>query len=145
ASASGRAGEDRHLDRLIGGASRHLPFDEARSPPEGEAERPEGAGHVLPEEYAADLELLAGAAEGRGDAVRTLLDEAGPVVYGFVFARVGGQADVAEDIVQDTFVEAMRSASGFRGEAALTTWLCTIARRRLARHYDRERREAVVS
>src|SRR5947208_16616249 len=76
ASASGRAGEDRHLDRLIGGASRHLPFDEARSPPEGEAERPEGAGHVLPEEYAADLELLAGAAEGRGDAVRTLLDEA---------------------------------------------------------------------
>src|SRR5205823_14859562 len=29
--------------------------------------------------------------------------------------------------------------------AALTTWLCTIARRRLARHYDRERREAVVS
>lgn len=92
----------------------------------------------------ADVDLLLQAAAGERDAVRRLLDEAGPVVYGFVFARVGGNAGVAEDIVQETFVEAVRSAAGFRGDSALTTWLCTIARRRLARHYEGERRQDVA-
>lgn len=87
------------------------------------------------------LHLLLRAQAGDRAAVRELLDEAGPVVYGFVFARVGGDTGVAEDIVQETFMEAMRSASGFRGQAAVTTWLCAIARHRLARHYERERRQ----
>jgi RNA polymerase sigma-70 factor (ECF subfamily) len=92
----------------------------------------------------ADVDFLLRAAAGEREAVRRLLDEAGPIVYGFVFARVGGNAGTAEDVVQETFVEAVRSASGFRGEAALTTWLCTIARRRLARHYEGERRQEVA-
>jgi RNA polymerase sigma factor (sigma-70 family) len=32
----------------------------------------------------------------------------------------------------------------FRGESQLTTCLCAIARRRLARHYEAERRQAVA-
>ena len=92
----------------------------------------------------AEVDLLLRAAAGERDAVRSLLDDAGPVVYGFVFARLGGNAGVAEDIVQETFLEAVRSAHGFRGESALTTWLCTIARRRLARHYEGERRQEVA-
>ena len=90
-----------------------------------------------------DVELLAAAAAGELDAVRQVIDDIGPVVYGFVFARVGGRPE-AEDIVQDVFLEAMRSHATFRGEAALTTWMCTIARRRLARHYERERRQAAA-
>ena len=73
--------------------------------------------------------------------MQRLLDEAGPVVYGFVHARVGGDEQAAADIVQDTFLEAMRSAASFRGESAVTSWLCVIASRRLARHYERERRQ----
>jgi RNA polymerase sigma-70 factor (ECF subfamily) len=92
----------------------------------------------------ADAALLRSAAAGEARSVRRLLDEMGPVVYGFVFARVGGNEEVAADVVQDTLVEAVRSAQGFRGEAALTTWLCAIARRRLARHYEAERRQAVA-
>lgn len=88
--------------------------------------------------------LLAGAAAGAPEAVRALLDRAGPVVYGFVYARVGGNEDVAADLVQETFIEAVRSGHTFRGEAALTTWLCAIARRRIARWYEAERREAVA-
>ena len=86
-------------------------------------------------------ELLRSAAAGRPDAVRTLLDTTGDVLYGFVLARVGGQGPAAEDVVQETYVEAMRSAHTYRGDAALTTWLCAIARRRLIRHYDAERRQ----
>lgn len=84
--------------------------------------------------------LLQRAADGDGDAARRLIDETGPVIYGYVFVRVGGNQAVAEDIVQDTFLEAIRSAESFRGESALSTWMCTIARRRLARHYEQERR-----
>src|SRR5881394_2355228 len=89
-----------------------------------------------------DADWLRAAARGEPVAVRRLLDEAGPVVYGYVHARVGGDDDVAADIVQDTFFEAMRGAESFRGDAAVTTWLCAIASRRLIRHYEAERRQA---
>jgi RNA polymerase sigma-70 factor (ECF subfamily) len=92
----------------------------------------------------AEAELLVGAAAGNAVAVRALLDEFGPAVYGFIYARVGGRAHVAEDLLQETLIEAVRSASTFRGESSLRTWLCAIARRRLGRHYESERRTAVV-
>lgn len=92
------------------------------------------------ERYAGEHQLLLAAARGEPAAVRWLLDEVAPTVYGFVFARVGGDQAAAEDILQDTLLEAVRSAGGFRGESAVATWVCTIARRRLARHYESERR-----
>lgn len=91
-----------------------------------------------------EIALLAAAAAGRPEAVRTLLDRTGSAVYGFVYARVGGNTQAAEDLVQETFVEAMKSAHTFRGDAALRTWLCAIARRRIARYYEAERKEALA-
>ena len=87
-----------------------------------------------------DVSFLQGVAARRPDAVRRLLDEVAPVVYGFLYARVGGHAATAEDLLQDTLLEAVRSAGSYRGEASLSTWMCAIARRRLARHYEAERR-----
>jgi RNA polymerase sigma-70 factor (ECF subfamily) len=84
--------------------------------------------------------LLRHAAAGEPGAARELLDATAPVVYGFVYARVGGDQQVAEDLVQATYFEAMRSAGGYRGDAALETWLCAIARRQVARHFEAERR-----
>ncbi len=87
-----------------------------------------------------DGELLAAAAAGDAEAVRWLLDEVAPVVYGFVFARVGGDEAAAEDLLQETLLEAVRGAAAFRAEAAASTWMCAIARRRLARYYESERK-----
>lgn len=84
--------------------------------------------------------LLRGVVDQDPVAVRRFLDEVAPVVYGFIFARVGGDQPTAEDLLQETLLEAVRSADGFRGHSALSTWLCAIARRRLARHYEAERR-----
>lgn len=89
---------------------------------------------------AAEQDLLHGVVARNPAAVRRFLDEVAPVVYGFVFARVGGDQPTAEDLLQETLLEAVRSAGGFRGDSALSTWLCAIARRRLARHYEAERR-----
>ena len=96
------------------------------------------------ERYPTESALLAGAAGGDPDAVRALIDSIGPVVYGFVFARVGGNEPAAQDLLQETLIEALRSAPTFRGDASLRTWVCAIARRRLARHYEAERRQAVA-
>lgn len=99
---------------------------------------------MQPEPYGSEMELLAGAATGEPEAVRALLDDIGPIVYGFIYARVGGDEHAAEDLTQETFMEAVRSSGTFRGEAALSTWCCAIARRRIARFFEAERRQAVA-
>jgi len=90
--------------------------------------------------HAEDRALLGAVARRDPVAVRRLLDEVAPVVHGFLYARVGGDEAAAEDLLQETLLEAVRSAGSYRGDAALSTWLCAIARRRLARHYEAERR-----
>lgn len=45
--------------------------------------------------------------------------------YAFFLTR---QEQLAEDIAQDTFVQAFRSISSFRGESSVKTWLFKIAR-----------------
>ena len=89
---------------------------------------------------ASEPELLTAAANGAPEAVRWLLDDVAPVVYGFIFARVAGDEQAAQDLLQETLLEAVRGAASFRGDAALSTWLCAIARRRLSRYYEAERR-----
>jgi RNA polymerase sigma-70 factor (ECF subfamily) len=84
--------------------------------------------------------LLERVAAGDTRAVEHLLDVVAPVVYGYVLGRVGGNGVVAEDLLQETLLEGLRSRHTFRGESALSTWLCAIARRRVARHYESERR-----
>ena len=91
-----------------------------------------------------DAARFAAAAQGQPEAVRWLLDDVSPVVYGYLYGRVGGNETVAEDLLQETLLEAMRAPGSFRGEAALSTWLCAIARRRLARHYESERKAEVL-
>jgi RNA polymerase sigma-70 factor (ECF subfamily) len=93
---------------------------------------------------ASEAKLLAAAAAGEHEALRWLLDDVAPVVYGFLFARLGGDEATAEDLLQETLLEAVRGAAAFRGESAVSTWLCAIARRRLARYYETERRAEVA-
>lgn len=110
-----------------------------------EPHEPRGEGMELVEPGHGEAALLRAAAAGDPDAVRTLMDDHMPTVFGFVLARVGGDESTAEDIMQETLIEGVRSAGSFRGESALSTWLCTIARRRIARHWERERRYAAVA
>jgi RNA polymerase sigma-70 factor (ECF subfamily) len=48
-------------------------------------------------------------------------------VYGFVMKRVGNRSD-AEDLTQETFVQAFRSIGIFEGRSSILTWLMGIAR-----------------
>lgn len=50
------------------------------------------------------------------------------LLYRFALRRLGGDEETAADIVQSTLTAAMNKLDTFRGEAALSTWLCSICR-----------------
>jgi RNA polymerase sigma-70 factor, ECF subfamily len=68
-----------------------------------------------------------------------------PRLYRFARARLGGDEDAAEEIVQTTLIKAIDKLHTYRGEAALLTWLCTLCRREIAAWSRRTGRRAEVS
>jgi RNA polymerase sigma factor (sigma-70 family) len=72
-------------------------------------------------------------------AVRTMYREYGRLVYA-VAHRVLGRHDLAEDAVQQTFVNAWRAADRFDVERDPAAWLATIAKRAAVDIYRREAR-----
>ena len=74
-----------------------------------------------------DQALLERAREGDAEALEGLLRRYQPRIYRFGM-KMCRDADVAEDVVQDTLLAMVRTLPGFRGEASVSTWLYTIAR-----------------
>ena len=76
----------------------------------------------------ADDRTLAAAVTGGGDerAFRELYRRHTPVLYPLVLRMLGGDTADAEDVVQDTWMRAVRQLHGFRWESSLRTWLCAI-------------------
>src|SRR5262245_19031625 len=83
-----------------------------------------------------DRALTARALRGDDQAFSELFEIYFPRLYRFALRRVADE-DVAEDIVQSTFIKAMRSLGSWRGEASLFTWLCTICRHEIHDHLQR--------
>ena len=65
------------------------------------------------------------------------LDEYGDRLFRFALARVG-DPHVAEDLVQETFVSAIRSLPTFQGQSEILTWLTSILRRRISDHFQKQ-------
>jgi len=68
-------------------------------------------------------------------AFRDLFDRFFPRLYRFALARLDGNPDAAQDVVQQTFCNAIARLDSYRGEAALYTWFCQICRNVIADHF----------
>lgn len=79
---------------------------------------------------------------GDEEAFRELFDRFFPRLYRFALARLDGDRETAQDIVQQTFCNAIERLDAYRGEAALYTWFCQICRNALADHFRRRGRGA---
>lgn len=67
-----------------------------------------------------------------------------PRLYRFVLPRVNQDASVAEEVCQEVLSRAMRNIDGYRGEAAVFTWLCQMARNAVFDYWrHRQRRDQV--
>jgi len=74
-----------------------------------------------------DKDLIAASRAGNLAAFEQLYRRHQSRVYALCWRLCGNDAHWAEDVLQETFVQAWRKLSDFRGEAALTTWLHRLA------------------
>jgi RNA polymerase sigma-70 factor, ECF subfamily len=75
-----------------------------------------------------DDELLAAARQGDSAALETLLVRYQPHLYRFGL-RMCGNVEDAGDVAQESLISMARSVGDFRGDASVSSWLYTIARR----------------
>lgn len=88
-----------------------------------------------------DAEMLERLRDGDNTAMAELYDRYFDRVYSLVFNQVDRNKEIAEDIVQETFLAALKSAKTFKGRSSAYTWLCSIAYHKVADHYRRQSRE----
>lgn len=73
----------------------------------------------------------------------TIYRENAEIVYRYLFSLCR-DAHLAEEVTQQTFYEAIRSAGKYRGGAALSTWLCAIGRRLLQKEWQRQKKHSAL-
>lgn len=58
----------------------------------------------------------------------------GDYLYNFAYFRVQSK-EVSEDLVQETFISALKAKDSFRGDSSELTWLLAILKRKVIDHY----------
>ena len=61
-----------------------------------------------------------------------------PLLYGLTLPRTNYSKEAAEDIVQETYLNAFRKLPGFRGQSQVEVWLYRIATNEVIDFYERE-------
>lgn len=61
----------------------------------------------------------------------------GNLLYQYALARVGNSLE-AEDLIQDTFLSALKGLDGFKGEASEKNWLYSILKNKIIDHYRKK-------
>ncbi|MDO8390948.1 MAG: RNA polymerase sigma factor [Actinomycetota bacterium] len=85
------------------------------------------------------LPLLHAAREGDDRAVRELVSRTQPIVWRV--CSVLGSPGEEEDLVQETYLRALRSFDSYRGDAPVRAWLLSIARHVCADHVRKRARQ----
>jgi RNA polymerase sigma-70 factor (ECF subfamily) len=91
-----------------------------------------------------DRQLVERLLHGDARAFDEFFNEYYPKLFRFVKRRLPQDAAAAEDVAQATICRALESLHGFRGEAALMTWLCTLCRRELSERWRQSRPYAAM-
>lgn len=84
-----------------------------------------------------DLALASRVAEGDLGALDALYERYADALFAFVHHHLNDSRSEAEEVWQDTWVAALRSLPSYCGRSQMFTWLCGIARHKIA---DRLRR-----
>jgi RNA polymerase sigma-70 factor (ECF subfamily) len=80
----------------------------------------------MPSDLQSDRILIERARRGDASAWRTIYDSTSDRLFSFLCFQIGDR-DEALDVLQDTYVQALRSLNGYRGEAPIAVWLRSIA------------------
>ena len=81
---------------------------------------------------------------GHGTDPEIWLKEYGDYLFRYALMRLRNR-EVAEDIVQETFLAALRGKEKFKGEAAEKTWLVGILKHKIIDHFRKSSREFPIT
>jgi RNA polymerase sigma-70 factor (ECF subfamily) len=87
-----------------------------------------------------DLLLAKRVAAGEEATLATFYERYADLLYAFIYHRLGRSRPDAEDVWQETLLAALHALPTYRGECRLFTWLCGIARHKVADHFRRQGR-----
>jgi RNA polymerase sigma-70 factor, ECF subfamily len=86
---------------------------------------------------------IRGSQNGDPNAFASLIKTHQKMIHALTFRMTGSLAD-AEDLAQETFIQAYKQIGRFRGEAAFSSWLYRIAVNRCLNWRKRERRRQEI-
>lgn len=90
-------------------------------------------------EHENDLDLARRASRGDVEAFNEFYAQHADLVFGFIVHMLNGARMDAEEILQDTFAAAIHRLPSYRGDSRLSSWLCGIARHKVADHWRRRK------
>lgn len=76
--------------------------------------------------------------------VKEMYEENVTAVYKYLFCLTHN-ADLAEELTQETFYQAVKGIDRFRGECKISAWLCQIAKRLWYKELEKRHREVPVA
>jgi len=91
-----------------------------------------------------DWTLAQRAAAGSAACFEALVREHQSRLRGFLRRLTRGDAALADDLAQETFIEAHRKLTQFRGEGSFSSWLCGIAWSRFLMERRKRREEPLA-
>lgn len=72
------------------------------------------------------------------NSLTTLYGELQPKLYSFFYMKTGSK-ELAEDLTQEVFYEALKSYRTFKSNSSLKTWVFSIANNLLKKHYRKKK------
>jgi len=82
-----------------------------------------------------DLALANLVVEGDEAALAAFYARHADSLFAFIYHHLDGAHSDAEDVWQEALLASLRALPTFRGQCRLFTWLCSIARHKIADHY----------
>lgn len=89
-------------------------------------------------------EVVAQAQSGDKEAFGLIFEQHHRFIYKFIYAMLGDHA-LAEELTQETFLGAYKNLHSLRAEAALKTWLCSIAKNTVYKSFRSRKKEGKQS
>lgn len=90
-----------------------------------------------------DQQLVSHILSGDESSLRTFYRTYSPKLIGFVRRGISDEKDV-EEIVQDTFMATIEALRDFTFKCTLSTFLCSIAKRKVVDHYRKKKLKRIL-
>lgn len=89
--------------------------------------------------YDDDVKLVARMLDGDQEAFDAFGARCFTAVYRYTLARMRGDRELSQEIVQVALTKALSRLETYRGESSLTTWLCACCNNEILMHFRRQR------